>query len=397
MSKWEMVRLGDVCAFINGDRGVNYPSAKDFQDLGIPFINAGHLKNESISFENMNYISEEKYNKLGLGKIQDGDLLYCLRGSLGKQAIVEGLNRGAIASSLVILRPHNIKIAFLKYAMKSNAIIEQQERANNGSSQPNLSANSVKNYLIPLPSPHVQQKIADILDRANALIEKRKAQIEKLDLLVKSQFIEMFGDPVTNPKGWGVKRLGELFKVRSSKRVYQHEQTNDGVPFLRISDLTNRIIDDINSCSLYISEELFDEYKKMGYVPKSGDILVTSRGTLGLCYIVQNSDKFYFQDGMISWLSHQRVEVDSHYIRYLFLTDDIKRQIERLTAGSTVGYLSLANLENLKIMFPQYMLQSEFASFVERVEEQKNEFQKSLALMELSYKSLMQKCFEGEI
>ena len=260
-----------------------------------------------------------------------------------------------------------------------------------------LNKATLEAYEINIPPLSIQQKIADILDRANDLIEKRKAQIEKLDLLVKSQFVAMFGDPVTNPMGWEVRRLAEIFKVRSSKRVYQHEQTIEGVPFLRVSDLTSRIIEGIDSCSLYISNQLFDTYKKAGYVPKVSDILVTSRGTLGLCYIIQDTDEFYFQDGMISWLNRQKIDVSPEYILFLFCTDGIKRQIEKASAGSTVGYLSLANLEALHVMFPPYALQTHFAAFVERVEAQKAQLKKSLALLELNYKSLMQKCFNGEM
>lgn len=80
MSKWEMVKLGDVCEFINGDRGKNYPSAKDFFKVGIPFVNAGHILDKSVNFDNMNYISIDKFNQLGSGKLKNGDILYCLRG-----------------------------------------------------------------------------------------------------------------------------------------------------------------------------------------------------------------------------------------------------------------------------------------------------------------------------
>ena len=143
------VKLGDVCEFINGDRGKNYPSSKDFVDKGIPFINAGHIQNNDISFENMNYISKEKFNKLGSGKVKKNDILYCLRGSLGKNAIVN-IEEGAIASSLVILRSktEDIDVNYLIKYLNSNYIKEQILKYNNGSSQPNLSAASVKNFNI---------------------------------------------------------------------------------------------------------------------------------------------------------------------------------------------------------------------------------------------------------
>ena len=82
---WEWYRLGNICRFINGDRGKNYPSKKDLVDEGIPFINAGHLINGEISRSSMNYISEEKYESLSSGKVEKNDIIYCLRGTLGKK------------------------------------------------------------------------------------------------------------------------------------------------------------------------------------------------------------------------------------------------------------------------------------------------------------------------
>ena len=253
------------------------------------------------------------------------------------------------------------------------------------------------NIEIPLPPLPVQCQIADVLDRASALIEKRKAQIEKLDLLVKSQFVEMFGDPVTNPNGWPVKKLGDIFAVGSSKRIYQAEQTAAGVPFFRISDLVEHIEKGKSSSDLFISEEQYSLFRQKGLVPTPGDILVTSRGTLGQCYIIHESDQFYFQDGMISWLKKGKAAIDSIYITFLFKMKGFRKQIDEVPAGSTVNYLSIARLEKLDVMYPDYQIQNQFADFVHQVEVQKSLLQQSLAKLEQSYKSLIQKCFRGEI
>ena len=172
------VNLEDVCIFINGDRGKNYPSADKISknSNGIPFINAGLLTNNTVDWENMNYISEETYNKLRAGKIQKDDILYCLRGSLGKHAIIDFDNKGAIASSLVILRANQNKIQpnFLLIQLGMDEIIKQQNQANNGSSQPNLSASSVKKYKIKLPDIEMQNKFVSIVKQ----IDKQKFEIE---------------------------------------------------------------------------------------------------------------------------------------------------------------------------------------------------------------------------
>ena len=132
----EKIRLGDIATLINGDRGKNYPSQADITDEGdIPFVNAGHLNGRSIDFEEMNYISQEKYNRLSSGKFVKGDVLYCLRGSLGKKAIVNDNVEGAIASSLVIIRPNYNRIDgdYLMFSLDSPSIKEQLVKANNGS------------------------------------------------------------------------------------------------------------------------------------------------------------------------------------------------------------------------------------------------------------------------
>src|SRR5690606_494647 len=101
---FEIARLGDVVTFVNGDRGSNYPKGSDYRDEGIPFISAVDIANGSLDLRGAKKIAPEAYAKLRNGKIKRGDLLFCLRGSIGKSAMVRGDHLGAIASSLVIIR-----------------------------------------------------------------------------------------------------------------------------------------------------------------------------------------------------------------------------------------------------------------------------------------------------
>ena len=112
----------------------------------------------------------------------------------------------------------------------------------------------------------------------------------------------------------------------------------------------NRIETGDENCNLFIPVERFEELKSQGLVPKVGDILVTSRGTLGACYIVKETDCFYFQDGMISWLSNFSPKVSSIYISCLFAQPYIQKQIESLHADSTVAYLSIAMLKKINVI-----------------------------------------------
>ena len=161
------IALNKVCTFINGDRGVNYPSKEDFVESGIPFVNAGHLINGVIDFSEMNYITQDKYDKLGSGKIERGDILYCLRGSIGKQAI-STITHAAIASSLVILRPSkDILPEYLSYELGSVRAQKYLAQCKNGSSQPNLSADSLKKYSLRIPPLEQQQSFVEFVKQAD--------------------------------------------------------------------------------------------------------------------------------------------------------------------------------------------------------------------------------------
>ena len=246
----------------------------------------------------------------------------------------------------------------------------------------------VKDFEIKEISYSKQIEICELFDKITDLIDKRKKQLEKLDELVKARFVEMFGH-----KNFPIIKLEKLCNVGSSKRIYQCEQSTIGIPFLRISDLNERIDTGNKKNDLYIPVEKYEELLKQGLVPKENDILVTSRGTLGKCYIVSKEDCFYFQDGMISWLSNIDERISSKYISYLFSMPMLQKQIEKLQTGSTVSYLSIAMLNKLDISVPPIELQNQFADFVEQVDKSKFEIKQSLEKLELLKKALMQKYF----
>jgi len=109
---WQVKTLGEIAEIKNGDRSEKYPKPNEIQKQGIPFINAGHIVNGEIDFLNMDYISTNKYDSMGGAKLQKDDILFCLRGSLGKNAMVS-FEKGALASSLCVIRPKEINSFYL--------------------------------------------------------------------------------------------------------------------------------------------------------------------------------------------------------------------------------------------------------------------------------------------
>ena len=189
---WEQRKLGDYCDMFNGDRSSKYPNAADMVSDGIPFINAGDLENGTVNLMTCNRISREKYNDLGGAKLQRGDIVYCLRGTLGKNAFIGNFDEGTVASSLVALRPKNIDGKYLYFILNSDIEYRQRIVRDEGAAQPNLSAKSVSEYIIPVPSRAEQQHISAYFSTLDHLITLHQRKLENLRILKKFMLEKMF-------------------------------------------------------------------------------------------------------------------------------------------------------------------------------------------------------------
>lgn len=160
---WEWVSLAEISSLINGDRGKNYPGKSYWIDEGIPFINAGALEGKYINDNKMNFIPEDRFQMLKSGFVEKKDLIYCLRGSLGKVSI-NCYEKGAIASSVIIIRPHMIDEQYLYYVLSSGYGDELIRKVNSGTAQPNISAKNVSEYLIPTAPLEEQKRIVNKIE-----------------------------------------------------------------------------------------------------------------------------------------------------------------------------------------------------------------------------------------
>jgi len=215
---WQTKTLGDLCSFENGDRGENYPSKSVQTTSGVPFINAGHLADFGIDFSDMTYIPRERFDLLGNGKIRKDDILFCLRGSLGKFASVGDLSEGAIASSLVIIRPSDaILQEFVLAYLQSDLCAEMIREFRNGAAQPNLGAASLKKFVIPVPPLPEQKRIVGILDEAFEGVATAKANavknLQNARALFESHLESVFSH---RADGWVEKRLSEVCAITST-------------------------------------------------------------------------------------------------------------------------------------------------------------------------------------
>ena len=255
-----------------------------------------------------------------------------------------------------------------------------------------ISSATLKLAKIPKRKKAEQLLIVQQLVSVKKHINLAHEQIKRMETLVKSQFIEMFGNPAKIDRASKVK-LGEVFRVRSSKRIYAKDQVKEGVPFYRLADIGSLIDGTIPDPNSFLSEARYQELKQNGQVPEPGDILVTARGTLGKCYIVEKGDRFYFQDGMISWLSRTGNSPLSEWIVALFDNDDFIGKLKESCSGTTVKYLSIADLADIEVVLPPLSLQREFAAFACEVDKLEFAARESIKKLQTLYDSLAQEYF----
>ncbi len=253
-----------------------------------------------------------------------------------------------------------------------------------------LSAEDIRSTIVFLPSLETQRRIAGALDQAQALIDLRKQQIALLDELVKSVFLEMFGDPVTNPKGWRKEKLsllGELNRGVSKHRPRNAPELLGGAyPLLQTGEVSN--------AGLYI-QNYSQTYSELGLKQsklwKSGTLCITIAANIAKTGII--AFDACFPDSVVGFLPSTRT--NSIFIHYWF--SFFQRILEIQAPESAQKNINLQILSDLDIIVPPLDLQNQFAAIVEQVEAQKAVMEQSLALMEENFNSIMQKAFRGEL
>ncbi len=396
---WNYTELAALCKFENGDRGRNYPSRDAFVESGIPVINAGNLDGRKIVEAGLNYITRERYDILGSGKVRSGDLLFCLRGSLGKCAIVSNLSEGAIASSLVIVRPSEaLDPNYLLYYFNSSLCSSFIERYNNGSAQPNLSAKSLSKFLIPLAPIEKQKCIVEKLDalltRIDTAIEHLQGSITLTDALSKSSLSEIF-DGLKNC--YEVVPLSSVVKINSGialPQLFKNGFSDGDIPFFKVAQMNNHHENMIEP-EITFNEKIAKEHK-IKLFPK-GSTLIPKRGGA----ILTNKKRVLLEDASydsnIMGLKADEAKIADDYLFAFMRTIDLANFVD----ASTIPQVNNKHIDQMQIPLASQAEQAKVVnrvdSLVKKVEamnfEIKNQLNDLLALKN----SILDSAFKGEL
>jgi type I restriction enzyme S subunit len=382
------------------------------------FINSGKVSNDSkASFVPMAFVSEKTKSivneeERSLGEVIKGftyfendDVLLakitpCFEN--GKIALAKINNKiGFGSTEFHVVRADKDKLDskyLFHFLRRNNILFEGEKRMTGSAGQKRVPKAFLENLEIPLPPLPEQKRIAEVLDKADALREKRRLALQKLDTLLQSIFLEMFGDPVKNPKGWERKEIGKLNLFiadgnYSSKYPKASEFVSSGVPFIRANNLRDGTV--IGTDLRFISETKHKELKK-GHL-KEKDLLITTRGEIGTVALVPANFEDANINAQIVLFRCLDEQVNPAYLLCAFQNKKTKKMLEGYQTGTALKQLPVGRLEKFPILVPQSDLQKKFASIFFALQKQKKSLRNSEILFENLFQSLQQRAFKGEL
>ena len=372
---WEIKKLGEVATYVNG-----YAFKPDhWADDGVPIIRIQNLNNQDAVYNYCNMDIPKKF------VVEYGDILISWSASLG---VYEWLGERSYLNQhifKVVFDKCNINKYFFKYAV-SGKINEMLKNAH-GATMKHIVKKDFDNTEIIYPSIAEQERIVGELDCLSGIIANKRAQLRELDTLAQSIFYTMFGDPITNDKGWQTKKLGDVGNVITgntpSTKDVENYLTNDYC-FVKPSDIAKNGVSKIDNTEFYVSTKAYDSSRKL---PK-GSVLITCIGIIGKVGILSVDAICNQQINAITPLK----TIDSIYLAYTILL--LRERLEVMANAPVVPIINKGEFSKIIVPVPPIELQNEFAEKIENIERQKELITKSIKETEDLFNSRMSYYFD---
>ena len=355
-------KIGQICSVLNGFafKSENYVDS-GLRIIRIVNVQKGVIEDSQPVYYPLNTPNMDKY------LLYEGDLLLSLTGNVGRVAILEReFLPAALNQRVACLRIIDsvVTTKYLFHILNSAKFEKDCIQASNGVAQKNMSTEWLKQYEIPVYPVEMQERIVEVLDKIQSAIQKRRKQICDLESLVKSQFIEMFGDPERNDKGWGIVSLYQIAEYFNGLTYRPEDKDCKGIIVLRSSNIQQGELDfsDIVRVHCQIKEKLY---------VKAGDILMCSRN--GSANLVGKVAQIRQTDEPMTFGAFMMI-IRSQFPEYLttyFRLDSFRNQI-KTGATTTINQITSAMLNKVRLPLPPKAIVDKFARFVEQTDKSKN-------------------------
>ncbi|MFU2421416.1 MAG: restriction endonuclease subunit S [Bacteroides sp.] len=363
----EIKTLGELCNIVSG--GTPSRSKAEFWNEGtIPWIKIGNIKGKYVN-EADEFITQKGLAGSSAKMLAKGTVLYTIFATLGEVGIldIDACTNQAIAG-LTIKNTNQLSIDYLYYYLRSKkAYVNNIGR---GVAQNNINMSILKSFEVPLPELSRQTEIVEIISKVSKIIETRQQELECLDNLIKARFVEMFGDPDINPKGWTECALSEKLNVVGGYAFKSNMFDEDGgIPVLRIGNINAGYFKPVNL--VYWQED--EDLERYAMYP--GDLVMSLTGTVGkddygnVCILGDDYEMYYLNQ------RNAKLEIkegiDKFYIAQLLKFEQIKKKLTGISRGVRQANISNKDILNLVVPVPPMELQNQFADFVNQVDKSK--------------------------
>ena len=377
-----------------GSGGTPSRSNNDFFDNGtIPWVKSGELKNRYITNVE-EYITDIAVKNSSAKLVSKGSLLIAMYGAtVGEisQLTFDATTNQAICN--ILPDPSICDVNYLYRFLEALKPYLLSRRVGGG--QPNISQGVIKDLEVPLPSLSEQRRIASILDKADELRQKRQQAIEKLDQLLQATFIDMFGDPITNPKNWETASIDKICSnivdcVNKTAPIVEYETH---YKMIRTTNVRNYKVD--LSLVRYVEKETFDKWNRR-LTPQRGDVILTREAPVGEVGILESDDSVFLGQRLMLY----RINLEfttPEYLLYFLMSDSFKIQYEQMSSGSTVKHLSVPQCSKWNILVPPIELQLKFSQFYKMIHCNSKLMHISFDKADTLFKSLQNQAFSGNL
>ena len=401
-TSFKSVPLKDVIYFQEG------PGLRNWQygSSGVPFLNIRTITDEGAIDKSLcQYVKQDEFEgKYEHFLLEEGDYVVSSSGTLGKLAEIRAQDLPLMLNTSVIrfrpLNPEVLNRAYLKWFIKSPLYMRQIQKASTGTAIKNYGPSHLKQMVIPLPPIEEQRRIAAILDKADAVRRKRQQAIALTEKLLRSAFLEIFGDPVTNPKGWDILSMDKVVQRieagwSANGEDCKCEANEWGV--LKISAVTSgrfqanehKVVKDI-------------AFKKSLIIPQRGDLLFSRANTRELvaatCLVEESCERLFLPDKLWRITPDPNI-ANTEYLRFLLTDPTYRRLITRKATGTSGSMLNVSQAKLLEMYasVPPLTVQKRFAEVVWQAFGMRERHELAFAMSDFAFNSLLQKAFCGRL
>ena len=398
---WPLVKLETITLKV--DYGLT-ASANDEID-GPRFLRITDLQDNAVDWKSVPSCecSDKEYTQ---NKLEVGDIVFARTGATtGKSYLLTEIDKPTVfASYLIRVRPkEDVDPLYLSYFFKSPKYWHQISAMANGAAQPGVNSSKLKELDVPLPPLSEQKRIAAILDKADAIRRKRQQAIQLADEFLRAVFLDMFGDPVTNPKGWDVKKVsdwmkeGAILQVQDGNHGNDHPKVSDfsedGLPFVTANVVRRgKILFD----QCYYLDRSWLERLRIGFA-KPRDVLISHKGSLGFTAVLDDSYETYIFSPQTTYYRVDESKLISEYLKAYFDSPYFQRLFEKEGIQSTRAYLGITRQKDMPIMIPNIEAQKRYLELYLKYQSVLSGINKANVDLPMCFKSLSQKAFAGEL